>query len=100
MATGLMILVHSTSCRIKVSAQIDGGDLAFFFFFLPVNHDWDAWTGKPPAVTRPVASRWVPDPSQLFPPPENMLSPLLFVSSSDPISPSTIIILLLPLHTH
>lgn len=65
--------------------------LSFFFFsLLSVNHDWNTWIGKPPAVTRPVASRWVPDAFQLFLPPENMLSPPLFVPSSHPIIPSTI----------
>lgn len=29
--------------------------------FLAVTHDWDTWTKKVPAVTRPVASRWALD---------------------------------------
>lgn len=70
--------------------------VVIWLFFLPVTHDWDTWIGKPPAVTRPVASRRVPDPFQLFPPPENILSPLLFVSSSHPIAH----LLLLLLHAH
>lgn len=52
---------------------------------------WDAWTGNPPAVTRPVASRWV----QLCPPPHSEstpyprpLSPLPLISSPRLLIPS------------